>query len=349
MGTVRCLFLVLSAMSAVVSAAQNPTVRPDSIKDPRALLSAVAPFYDFANPALKPWHLRASYQIYDVTGKPLSEGTYESWWVSPKVYRSTWVRGGSSRTVWGAADGKKFEKDDGEALHLFELEFPEQLMDPLPEKSEIDSKDNQFERHMVRTGKVKMPCVAISKRLGNSLGYQEDARYCFDPSNAILVAKTIANEIGVNYGDFARFQGLNLSRLLVERVDDRDLLTAKITAVSGLDAGDAALIPPADAKPDEIVRHGIPAKLMLGLRTGGVLPEYPEKAKADHLTGRVMMEAVIGKDGRIHNLEVLSSPGPVLSESASKAVGKWEYKPYLLHGEPVEVRTTVYVNYAMSF
>jgi TonB family protein len=345
-GTVGRVFLILLGTSATTGAAQNPVVRPDSIKDPRALLFAVGPFYDFADPALKPWHLTASYQIYDPTGKPASEGTYEYWWFSPNVYRSMWSRGGSSHSEWHTADGRKFQKDEGEALHLFETDFSRQLLTPFPKEAEVDSKENHLERETIRAGKAKIPCVDI---VANPTGKSPGSRYCFDPANAILIAKTIHNEVGVTYGDFARFQGLNLSRLFVERVDDRDLLTAKVSEVGGLDAADAVLTPPADAKPDDAGSPGIPAKVMQGQRIGGPVPEYPEKAKAAHLTGSVMIEAVIGKDGKIHDLQVVSSPGALLSESASKAVGRWEYKPYLMNGEAVEVRTTIFVNYAMSF
>jgi protein TonB len=46
-------------------------------------------------------------------------------------------------------------------------------------------------------------------------------------------------------------------------------------------------------------------------------------------------------------MQVISSPGPLLTASALKTVGKWEYKPYLLNGAPVDVRTTINVTYAL--
>lgn len=49
----------------------------------------------------------------------------------------------------------------------------------------------------------------------------------------------------------------------------------------------------------------------------------------------------IGRDGRVHDLKVESAPYPSLVEAAMRAVLHWEYKPYLLNGEPVEVETTI--------
>jgi len=71
-------------------------------------------------------------------------------------------------------------------------------------------------------------------------------------------------------------------------------------------------------------------------------------AKSMHQQGTVVLGAVIGTDGRIHDLEVLASPSPLLSDSAKDAVKRWVYKPYLLDGAAVEVETTVNVIYSLS-
>src|ERR1700722_18594794 len=71
-----------------------------------------------------------------------------------------------------------------------------------------------------------------------------------------------------------------------------------------------------------------------------VIPVYPPAAKKAGIQGKVVLDAVIGKDGNIDNLRVLSGP-PELQQSALDAVRQWIYKPYLLNGDPVEVKTTV--------
>ena len=59
------------------------------------------------------------------------------------------------------------------------------------------------------------------------------------------------------------------------------------------------------------------------------------------------LRAIIGKDGTIQNLEVISGE-PVLAQSALDAVKQWVYQPTLLNGEPVEVMTQIDVNYTLS-
>jgi TonB family protein len=76
-------------------------------------------------------------------------------------------------------------------------------------------------------------------------------------------------------------------------------------------------------------------------------PVYPQEAKDAKLSGAVVLDAVIGKDGTIKSLHLVSGPD-VLAKSAWVAVKGWTYKPYLLNGEPVEVETTITVHYHLN-
>ena len=78
-----------------------------------------------------------------------------------------------------------------------------------------------------------------------------------------------------------------------------------------------------------------------------VNPVYPPDAKKARVQGKVQLAAVIGKTGEVENLKVVSGPNE-LQQSALDAVRQWTYKPYLLNGEPVEVRTTINVTYTLA-
>jgi TonB family protein len=77
------------------------------------------------------------------------------------------------------------------------------------------------------------------------------------------------------------------------------------------------------------------------------MPVYPPAAKKAKIQGEVVLNAVIGKDGNIENLQVISGPQE-LQQSALDAVRQWIYKPYLLDGEPVEVETTINIIYNLG-
>jgi TonB family protein len=78
-----------------------------------------------------------------------------------------------------------------------------------------------------------------------------------------------------------------------------------------------------------------------------VQPIYPPQAKQDHVQGKVRFTVLIGKDGHIQNIELVSGE-PVLADAAKDAVSQWVYKPTLLNGQPVEVLTQVDVNFTLS-
>jgi len=59
------------------------------------------------------------------------------------------------------------------------------------------------------------------------------------------------------------------------------------------------------------------------------------------------LNAIIGKDGTVQNLTVVKGH-PLLVQAALDAVKQWRYKPTLLNGEPVEVQTTIDVNFTLS-
>jgi periplasmic protein TonB len=78
-----------------------------------------------------------------------------------------------------------------------------------------------------------------------------------------------------------------------------------------------------------------------------MLPTYPPLARSARIQGQVVLQAVIGKQGSIENLRVVSGH-PMLVPAAIDAVRQWLYRPYVLNGEPVEVETQITVNFSLG-
>src|SRR5215471_11056437 len=77
-----------------------------------------------------------------------------------------------------------------------------------------------------------------------------------------------------------------------------------------------------------------------------VTPVYPQEAKQKRIEGRVLLRAVIDNKGRVVDLKPISGPKELIPASIG-AVEQWRYRPYILNGEPVEVETTVTVNFQL--
>lgn len=78
-----------------------------------------------------------------------------------------------------------------------------------------------------------------------------------------------------------------------------------------------------------------------------VQPQYPPLARSVRVQGPVVLAALIGKEGTIENLRLISGH-PMLVPAAIAAVSQWRYKPYILNGEAIEVETQITVNFLLS-
>jgi protein TonB len=96
-----------------------------------------------------------------------------------------------------------------------------------------------------------------------------------------------------------------------------------------------------------------------GIRVGGNVqatklvhqtkPVYPAGAQAAGIEGTVLLKAVISIQGNLLGLVVLNtSVDPELAQAAMDAAKQWQYEPTLLNGVPVEVVTTITVNFRLE-
>ena len=78
-----------------------------------------------------------------------------------------------------------------------------------------------------------------------------------------------------------------------------------------------------------------------------VAPQYPSEAGRARIEGTVVLMALIGKDGSVHDVQVESGL-PILAQAAIDAVRQWRYRPYVIDGEPVEVDSRITINFTLS-
>ena len=126
---------------------------------------------------------------------------------------------------------------------------------------------------------------------------------------------------------------------------------------NGISGGQEGLIPLGDSRPQPMPpasteHHARPqvvhvTSLDPAMLIHRVEPAYPQLARQVHREGRVEMRAIIGTDGTIQSLQIVS--GNVLFDrSAVEAVQQWRYKPTILNGQPVEIDTYITVIYTMQ-
>ena len=95
-----------------------------------------------------------------------------------------------------------------------------------------------------------------------------------------------------------------------------------------------------------------PAQVRMSAETAQIVtrpvePSYPLLAKQMKVQGAVVLQALIGRNGNIEDLRVLSGPA-ILSSAAMEAVKQWRFKPYLQSGRPVDTEARITVNFTIS-
>lgn len=289
-------------------------------------------------PGLQPWHVRATWQILDDKGKPEKQGTWEEWWAGPHESKTVYDSPDFQQTTWATTQGEyrlephgsiSWVEDFVERMVLYPATAPNQLVQPQLKASDI------------KVGGVTLHCVEDERTVENS---------CFDPSVAALRVKANA-AVQVMMNSFVQFQKRYLARdLYVTRVG-MPAVEIRLDQIERLTPEAASqLAPPPEAKlvTPQTARITLSSGVAAGHRISGDAPEYPSVARLAHIQGTVALWAVIGADGTIHNLEVISGP-QMLQKAALDAVKTWRYTPYLLNGKPVEVHTQVNVIYHLSF
>jgi periplasmic protein TonB len=109
-------------------------------------------------------------------------------------------------------------------------------------------------------------------------------------------------------------------------------------------AGSTAAPPPPKVTPKRISVGG---NVQAAHLVNRVQPIYPPLARQTRISGTVKLHAIIGKNGAVEQLQVVSGH-PLLVQSALDAVKQWRYQPTLLNGEPVEVDTEIDVIFSLA-
>jgi len=105
--------------------------------------------------------------------------------------------------------------------------------------------------------------------------------------------------------------------------------------------------PLAAARSPLLRRVMVSADVMQSLITYRTMPAYPHAAERQGIQGTVLLDTVVGKDGRVLEVHPASGP-PELANAAIDAVKNWRFSPFTLDGDAVEVETTIGVEFRIN-
>jgi TonB family protein len=321
--------------------------------DPKALMLLAARANSITGAGVQPWHLKASFQLFDWDGKPTNQGTYEEFWASPtkrkRIFTSTTFTQTEFTTEKGILRSGLNAPPPAPLAQIVN-----QLIDPM----QLDEEKVQHLTVALKENKTKvqtLECLGITgSDRDDSPRYIVGDVFCLDDKIPLLRISTRSGPMAAQVlrNNTVRFQGhylpQDIQSLAPGPPDGKPRPTFKlhldsVEVLKTVDEADFA--PSADAVPPPR-RIELSADVASKQLLNHPKPAYPPIAKAACVSGKVVLEVVIASNGTIESARVISGP-PMLQEAAIDSVRKWTYKPFLANGEAVEVGTTATVPFVL--
>lgn len=242
-----------------------------------------------------------------------------------------------------------------------------------PKSQDYETGDSHLKLATLKVPSGNILCAAVvparfeANFKGDSLSGASTA-FCFGREANILVLTLMNHTISNIYSSIEKFQNHNFARHIDIAYVGNKKIDAEMQDYQEIAADDPAFTPSPDAKefrPEiqtiktiQISSGPVPtgsdsgpvyisAGIAIGMLIKQVAPIYPLDAKAAHITGTVVIQAQIGKDGSIEDAKIVSSPNSSLAAAALDAVRQWRYRPYMLNGQPVAVATQINVIFTL--
>lgn len=348
--TLRNLLVLLLAVTCTAAfAAQSNTSASPLPNDPAALLALAAKHNGLAGPDLKPWHIKATYQLYDAKGKPTQKGTFEEWWAAPNKYKITFDRPNFHLALYATPDGTYFAPYD--KLAAPDLQLQRYLIYPFWRF--VESSDAALKLRHESISKIRFDCVKTLPAIRKHPSVRgESTTYCLSAKHPILRLTEDEMGDGILYKTIAQFQDRYLGRDIVIGHNGKPVVSAHIVSGEVITHPDTSIF----TLPPGAKRHLHPTVPTAGLmpafipphQTGAEPFNYPRRALDRHIQGTVLMDAVIEADGTMHNLKLIASPSPILSKISMEEVQSWHFVPGKLLGIPVSFEVKIPMVYKIS-
>jgi hypothetical protein len=311
--------------------------------DSAALMSLAREKNGLNSSDVQPWHIRGTYTLFDIDGKPLKSGVYEEWWFSKQKYKRSYTSAQFNQVDY-ATGTALYREGSQDWPGFYEVSLRPDLIEPLPEDSTL--KEFKLEQHAEPVGKSNINCVTLHYHLPSNVTLSKNAYpgFCFETSiPALRLALQTAGTQTV-YESIVAFQGHYLARELRTSVDGQPRITLKLDLVEKLnDAPDVILVPPPNALPVNLAAVSLKSGAAFGWQLKDALLPNPENARGK-IGGTVVIRATVGKDGHVTNAQAISGP-EVLYQPALDKVRQYVYRPFRVMGEPVPFDMLTKINF----
>lgn len=328
------LFLVPLVACAVMQSQQpaSSMVPFEQAARTAALKSALA------QPGAAPFHLRA--EISDQKNHdPQWDAKVEEWWSSPTRYKRVFHCARFSQTL--IVDGAKVqETDSGPVFPELLRNLTVELTNPIPRLDELAALHLSVMPPDGTPGQI-VTRYKIATTDGAGITGSMDASVAIDRQTGLMVyGGNLDWDVALH--DFATFHNLQVPRRLTAQTQGGPRLTAQITLLEDLSSADAGLIRVTKSTPAarqlRVVVVPEPELRKLALHTPA--PHWPAIA-ASAPSGTITMRVVVDRSGQVQSVDNFFPNNSALEAAAERQLLGWRFRPYLDHGAPVQVISTL--------
>lgn len=343
----RILCVFVAALCLTVNAQVSAPLSQRPVKKPRDLLKIAGRVNGLEADGIGPWHLKATFTLFDALGNPKDRGSYEVLWVNRHEQKGIVTSAGYSQ-VW-IVNGRKDVTVSGSRSPWPYLlsKMVGGFIHPVYE-NEDHTLQLAFEKP--EAGNLSVRCMSsVQGDARNALNKaMSKSTLCFDAREPVLLLRIDAFGIKTIRENIFRFHGRYVARNLIVDRGGRVYLKAHLESLEELNPVDKAeFVPPKKA-------FETPKVLLAYMRTEDarflqirkVEPKYPADALAAGVSGVVDVKTLIDVAGHVSDVLALDGP-PLLQEAALKAVRQYLFRPYMMYGTKTEVETVFPVEFKL--
>ncbi len=276
-------------------------LRAESIDALRAALKAAVDRSSVESAGAPPFRLEARFETFDYKGEPQGAGTLTEEFLRPGVHKLT-VHEGSSGEVYAPEDQAKIgDPAPASSGSFMQRLLVEMLLHPGPAQSDMDSA--LLKEKDQKLGDITLRCITVQLTGKTPRGaVRFPQMYCLSQNQPLLRIAVSRYNLQVSYNKLVDFAGHTIAEDLTLRQGTRLRGRLQVTKLSSAPALKDNEFPPEPMDRVDADRLATGTKVGPDVISGRLLnkvaPVYPMVAKERHITGAVVLHAVIGKDGQ---------------------------------------------------
>lgn len=289
-------------------------------------------------PGSSPFHLKATIAEKD---SPASDykGTIEMFWSSPGKWRRVIQSPGFSQTLVMNGD-EVSEQDSGDYFPAWLRDFVTALFDPLPMLQSLTRLNTSIAKP--RGSDESTSCARFESKVGvppvqNSAFYV----FCFAGDRGLLKS-VVTPQYSAEFQHFEKFENKQVARTIVTYPEPGTTIEARIVDLSELTAPDQSLFAISNPTPpqDQLKSILVSDAVLTSMALQNPPISWPT-VRSGKTSGVLSIYVSIDRSGRVRETFPLNSDNANLDDPVRRQVEKWQFKPALSGGVPVQVEGTL--------